>query len=179
MSDQELLRQIEEVRKMDKRKETSKTNAQKAREAKLKKLNEQKLLREKYSEDINSSDEDSSSGDENDVFVYKPKGNQIIKPVPTPSMRYNKEIKAKPSGVDDEMKKKVDQLEYMIAMMSNKPKRKTKTKKIIIEKEIKPDFIPQPVAVNQPAVSNQPVVSNKQNDQLNDYMKRAIIKWDS
>ena len=152
-NDDQNVEQIE-VKKLDKRKEKSKINAEKARTVKLEKSKQQKELKQKYGDVLNETEKQESSDSEDEIIYVKPKDkNKKLAPMMNPF----EEI--------ERLKKEVEDMKKIALMAAEGKKipRKKEIKKIIIEKE------PEP--------KQEEIKKVNQMDELKKHYQRKIINF--
>ena len=150
VNDEQLNETKTKLSKIDKRKITSKANAEKARIARQQKTEHQRELKKKYDSD---SETDSDSESDEEIVLYpKKKGEKI------------KDKKIKQHNDNDELKREIEDLKIMMQVLATKTKKKP-VKKVYIEKQ----------APIQP--STQVVQPGNQSEQLNEHIKRRILNF--
>lgn len=157
--------------KVDKRKQSSQANIQKALEARRKKMEEQKRMKEQYADvlnNISSSSDDDDDDDEEDMIVYKP---SVVKKEPKQPKQSKQPVQ------EDDLRKQFEEMRQMMMMMTmNKIPKQRKTKKIIVEREVKAPPQPIQAPVQTPApVQNVETKHQSTHDRLYEMALRNLL----
>jgi hypothetical protein len=152
-----------EETKADKRKITSALNAEKARFKKIEKLEKQKLLASKY-KDLDTSDDESQSSEEEILFIPSKKMNKVVK-----EKKVNKKSEKSDNDETEKLKNEFNEMKQMMMMIAMKQKTKKKpVKKIYIEKPLPQVPLVQPLIVNEKTKSDHDdMIKNMQRKILN------------